>query len=101
MHVDAARLSVMDLAAHYCRVSIRLHLETCYPVPVDVAALKVALQREPESRTPDSHQCLCHGQNYILLSLEMQYASIQVYCKLQNKDIFREKKTKMNSLKWL
>lgn len=50
MHVDAARLSVMDLAAHYCRVSIRLHLETCYPVPVDVAAFKVALQREPESQ---------------------------------------------------
>lgn len=61
VHVDAARLSVMDLAAHYCRVSIRLHLETCYPVPVDVAALEVALQREPESHethtSTELHQC--------------------------------------------
>ncbi len=54
VHVDAACLSVMDLTAHYRRVSIRLHLETCYPVPVDAAALKVALQREPESHQKHS-----------------------------------------------
>jgi len=43
VHVDAARLAVVDLAAHHRGVGVRLHLEARDAVPVDVAALKVAL----------------------------------------------------------
>lgn len=46
MHVDPSRLSVVDLTAHHRGVGVRLHLKASYAVPVDVAALKVALQEE-------------------------------------------------------
>ena len=43
MHVDAPRLAVVDLAAHHRGVGVRLHLEARDAVPVDVAAVEVAL----------------------------------------------------------
>lgn len=46
MNIDAPRLAVVDLTAYHSRVSVRFHLEPCNPVPVDITALKVALQRE-------------------------------------------------------
>lgn len=46
VNIDAPRLAVVDLTAYHCRVSIRFHLKPCNPVPVDITALKVALQRE-------------------------------------------------------
>lgn len=52
MHVDAARLAVVDLAAHHRGVGVGLHLEAGDAVPVDVAALKVALQRETKTPFP-------------------------------------------------
>lgn len=46
VNIDAPRLAVVDLTAYHCRVSVRFHLKPCNPVPVDITALKVALQRE-------------------------------------------------------
>ena len=43
MHVDAPRLTVMDLATHHRWIGVRLHLEAGYTVPMDVTALKVTL----------------------------------------------------------
>lgn len=49
VHVNAPRLAMVDLAAHHRRVGICLNLKTCYAVPVDVAAFKIALWGETES----------------------------------------------------
>lgn len=46
VHVNAARLPVVDLAAHHGGVGVGLHLEAGDSVPVDVAVLKVALRVE-------------------------------------------------------
>lgn len=46
VHVNAPRLSVVDLAAHHGGVGVGLHLEAGDAVPVDVAVLKVALRAE-------------------------------------------------------
>ena len=45
VHVDAARLAVVDLALDHRRVGARLHLEARDAVVVDVVALKVTLLR--------------------------------------------------------
>ena len=42
--VDAARLAVMDLAAHHRGVGVGLHLEACYAVSMDVTVLEVTLK---------------------------------------------------------
>lgn len=49
MNIDAPRLAVVDLTAYHSRVGIRFHLKPCNPVPMDITALKVALQRETET----------------------------------------------------
>lgn len=46
VHVNAPRLTVVDLAAHHGGVGVGLHLEAGDAVPVDVAVLKVALRTE-------------------------------------------------------
>lgn len=46
VHVNAPRLSVVDLAAHHGGVGVGLHLEAGDAVPVDVTVLKVALREE-------------------------------------------------------
>lgn len=46
MHVNAACLSMVDLAAHHSGVGVGFHLEAGNAVPVDVAVLKVALRSE-------------------------------------------------------
>lgn len=46
VHINAPRLSVVDLAAHHGGVGVGLHLEAGDAVPVDVAVLKVALRAE-------------------------------------------------------
>lgn len=43
MHVDAAGLTVVDLAANHGWIGVCLHLEAGYTVPVDVAAFEIAL----------------------------------------------------------
>lgn len=50
--VDAPGLAVMDLAAHHCGVGVRLHLEACYTVSMDVTVLKVTLKNEGQKSTP-------------------------------------------------
>ena len=45
VHVDAARLTVVDVAPHHRRVRARLHLEARDPVVVDVVRLKVPLRQ--------------------------------------------------------
>lgn len=48
MHVDATSLTMMDLAANHCGVGVCLHLKAGYSVPMDVAALKVTLEKHGE-----------------------------------------------------
>lgn len=43
MHVDATRLTVMDLTTNHSWVGVRLHLKASYTVPMDVTALKITL----------------------------------------------------------
>lgn len=51
MHVDASGLTVMDLAANHGRIGVRLHLKAGYAVPVDVAALEIALGGGQEDKS--------------------------------------------------
>lgn len=44
MHVDAARLAVVDLAVDDGGVGARLHLETGYSIVVDVVRLEITLK---------------------------------------------------------
>lgn len=44
MHVDSPRLTMMDLTTNHCWIGVRLDLKAGYTVPMDVTALKVALQ---------------------------------------------------------
>lgn len=46
MHVDAAGLTVMDLAADHGWIGVGLHLKAGYTVPVDVAAFEIALGKD-------------------------------------------------------
>lgn len=50
MYVDAPRLAVVDLTAYYGWVRVCFHLKSCNPVPMDITALKVALQRETKKQ---------------------------------------------------
>lgn len=50
MNVDAPRLAMVDLTAYHSGVSVCFHLKPCDPIPVDITALKIALQRETERR---------------------------------------------------
>lgn len=43
MHIDAASLTMVDLATDHCGVGVRFYLKASYPVPVDVAALEISL----------------------------------------------------------
>lgn len=43
MHVDATRLTVMDLTTNHSWVGVRLHLKASYAIPMDVTALKITL----------------------------------------------------------
>lgn len=44
MHIDAARLTMMDLATNHSRIGVRLDLKASYTVPMDVTALKITLE---------------------------------------------------------
>jgi len=44
MHIDAARLTMMDLALDHGRIGSGLDLEASYAIVVDVIFLKVALE---------------------------------------------------------
>lgn len=46
MHVDAPRLSMMDLATDHSGIGVRLHLKAGNTVSMDVTALKVTLGME-------------------------------------------------------
>lgn len=56
VHINAARLAVMDVALDHRRIGARLHLEAGYPIVVDVVLLEVALQRQTAKST-------AHGQS--------------------------------------
>lgn len=62
MHVDPSRLSVVDLTAHHRGVGVRLHLKASYAVPVDVAALKVALQGVTVTVSQNNHNAKALSQ---------------------------------------
>lgn len=46
MHVDAPRLSMMDLTTNHSGIGVRLHLKAGNTVSMDVTALKVTLGME-------------------------------------------------------
>lgn len=48
MHVDAPRLTMMDLTTNHCWIGVRLHLKAGYTIPMDVTALKVTLEMDRE-----------------------------------------------------
>ncbi len=50
MNIDAPRLAVVDLTAYYGWIRVCFHLKSCNPVPMDITALKVALQRETKKQ---------------------------------------------------
>lgn len=56
MHVDAPRLTMMDLTTDHCGIGVRLYLKAGYTVPMDVTALKVALEMDREIR----NYCVSH-----------------------------------------
>lgn len=49
MHVDAAGLTVVDLAANHGWIGVCLHLEAGNTVPVDVAAFEIALEENDKT----------------------------------------------------
>lgn len=50
VHIDAAGLTVMDLAANHGWIGVCLHLKAGYTVPVDVAAFKIALAKDMKTK---------------------------------------------------
>lgn len=51
VHVDAASLAMVDLATDHSGVGVRLDLKASYPVPMDVAALKISLRNNGKTQT--------------------------------------------------
>lgn len=49
VHIDATSLAVVDLAADHSGVGVRLDLKASYPVPMDVTALKIALENDKKT----------------------------------------------------
>lgn len=46
MDIDASRLAMVYLTAHYCGVGIGFHLKACYTISMDVTVLKVTLKQK-------------------------------------------------------
>lgn len=65
VHVNAPRLTVVDLASHHGGVGVGLHLEAGDAVPVDVAVLKVALQTERNGGGGVVTAAACHAHQPI------------------------------------
>ena len=77
MDVDAARLAVVDLAAHHRGVGVRLHLEARDAVPVDVAAVEVALRYANIALVPNHMKAFV--QNYKKLNHIFFFLDIKIF----------------------
>lgn len=84
VHVDAASLAVVDLAPDHSGVGVRLDLKASYPVPMDVAALKIPLRNDRKETVINQWFTLwfsCYiidiNDNFIALSCSITYP----YCK--------------------
>lgn len=64
MHVDATRLTVMDLTADHSGIGVRLHLKAGDTVPVDVTALEIALAMERTTFPAHIHEPFTKTQMY-------------------------------------
>lgn len=72
MHIDAPRLTMMDLTTNHRWIGVRLHLEAGYAVPMDVTALKVTLGMDGEIQIQIQNDCMSYQKYFLVHELQLK-----------------------------